>query len=419
MIIHGNNYYGIKERIERFPHNALFDPASLFRSGGLKADYVPPKTGSPAEFQNIGARSASSQTGYTGSVFQQPATRPSAQILGASTSSGGGGMNQDAKNAAFRAQGLGDIAPVGWEPQPAAPSLDFAAINQAIGELDAFEGETRTLLGGGEQQAEAFKSAAVSRAGQSKEQGLGAVEQRKTETKQAGSQAETEQRRGFSEIAQQFLGRFGRTGFGQGVTGALGEATLQNVGKIRAGVESTMQKLFQSAQEITSQFDTAVEEANYQAETIKTNSKAQLQQALAQIGAQRGALQSQKSELVNRALENYRQQIIDVNSRNTAFQQQIQLARFNADEAIRAAQAKAANTLQNLSSFSFTPGETKVVPLSDFGGAEQAGAFAGTQLPAGGTFTQSGQYGIFNVPSQKEQDPYTQFLQSQGVNVGQ
>ena len=300
------------------------------------------------------------------------------------------------------------------EQAPQAPGLDFGAINEALGSLDALEQETRSLLGKGETEAESFRTAAGSRAGKAKQEGLGAVTTREAQTKQAGSEAETTQRRGFSEIAQQFLGRFGRTGFGQGVTGALGESVLQNVGKIRAGVEQTMQQLFQSKQQIESEFNSAVEQANYQAEQIKNNARSTLQQALAQIGGQRGALQSQKADLVNRALENYRQQVIDVNARNTQFQQQIQMQKVQTDESIRLAQSKAANTIEKLASFSFSPGETKVVPLDQFGGAEQASQFAGTQLP-GVNFGTAGQYGVFQSPQAKEQDPYQQFLQSQGI----
>ena len=348
--------------------------------------------------------------GSTPDAFAQNQFIPQANVNFPSGQPGGGGGSGQPQLQ----QPGGGGQPTEGTPQE--PQFDFGAINEALGTLESLEGETRSLLGGGEQQAESFRTEATGRAQQAKEKGVGAVSEQERKTGFAGREAETQQRRGFSEIAQQFLGRFGRTGFGQGVTGALGESTLQNVGRIRAGVQETMQQLFTQKQEIETQLNTAIEQASFQSEQIKTQAKAQLQSALADIGSRRVALQSQKAQLVNQALEGYRQQVLDVNARNAAFQQQIELSRVRTDEAIREAQSRATNVINNLAEFSLAPGETRIMPISQLGGETGAQGFAGTQLPGGAQFSKAGQFGIFS--GQQEQNPLQQLLQSEGINVG-
>ena len=199
-----------------------------------------------------GLRSAGGQlTGGQRTINLVPsgsAAGPAPQILGTQDTGGqppGGGfgalLNQQTTTRSGgggggggQPQQPGQPGQPTFESAPSEPQLDFGAINEALSTLEGLEGETRSLLGGGGQQAEAFRGAAVGRAEQAKEKGLGAVSAQEAKTQRAGEEAETQQRRGFQEVAQQFLGRFGRTGFGQGVTGALGEATLQNVGRIRS-----------------------------------------------------------------------------------------------------------------------------------------------------------------------------------------
>lgn len=311
-----------------------------------------------------------------------------------STSGGGGGGGiQAPQGDSGGGQSL--------EGSPGQPQLDFGAINEALSTLQGLEDETRSLLGGGEKLAEKFQSSAEAQAQQGREKGISAVGAQERKTEATGQEAETQQRRGFQEISQQFLGRFGRSGFGQGVTGALGESTLQNIGKIRSAVQETVQQLFTQKQEIETQFNTAVEQAQFQAEQLKGQAKSALQSALSEIGSRRVALQSQKADLVNNALENYRQQVVSVNARNAQFQQSIDLAKFKTDEAIREAQSRASNVMNNLASFSLSPGETKILPLSQLGGADAGSQFAGTQLPGGTQFSQAGSYGIFSAPGQE------------------
>ena len=106
--------------------------------------------------------------------------------------------------------------------------------------------------------------------------------------------------------------------------------------------------------------------------------------------------------MVNRALEQYRQDILAVNARNAQAQQSINQIKLATDERIREAQTKAAMVTNNLASFSLTPGETKILPLTELGGQAGAQQFAGTQLPGGTQFSQAGQFGVFAAPAQKK-----------------
>lgn len=384
---------------------AFYESGGLWKSlsglfGGGGQQQRSPATGAPTP-----SPSPTGLTGQNGQPFSMPSVTPGRTVnqpVNMTPFSGGQPQPQPRPQGGGggpQGQVAGASTEFSMEGQPGEPQLDFSAINDALGRLDSFEQETRGLLGGGEAQAESFKSAAISRAEGSRAEGKAAVEAREGKNRKAGMEAEGQQRRGFSEIAQQFAGRFGRSGFGQGVIGQVAESTLGNIGKIRAGVEETVQQLFTQKQQIDQQLNQAVEQASYQAETIKQQGKAQLQQALGEIGQQRYALQSQKAGLVNQALENYRQQIIDVNARNQQFMQTVELAKVRTDEAIREAQARAANTMKELASFE--SGNTVYSPKTNFGVGGTAldtdQTQEGTQLPTG--FGEQGDYYTYPRPA--------------------
>ncbi|MEK7092450.1 MAG: hypothetical protein AAB907_02400, partial [Patescibacteria group bacterium] len=140
------------------------------------------------------------------------AASPAPQTLGAQTTgqpSGGGFgalLNQPTQQRPAGGGGGGQIQPQqpggGGQPTesaPGEPQFDFGALNEALGALGSLEEETRSLLGGGEQQAEQFRSAAEATAKGEKARGGAAVSEQERKTQVAGREAETQQRRGFSE----------------------------------------------------------------------------------------------------------------------------------------------------------------------------------------------------------------------------
>mgnify|MGYP004417311619 CR=1 FL=1 len=395
-----------------------FIPQAGARSSSQQLNYSP--TGRPV---------ASSVTG--GTIFQQPGGQqnvvpiaprqaikqfgqPSSQVLGATTS-GGGGQPQGSQLS-------GDQGQQGFQEQPSGVDTSYVdeLLNPAMSALEGLESETRSLLGGGEQQAEAYRGAAEAKATQAKKTGLGQVQTQEAGARTAAEEAEFQQRRGYGEISQQFGGRFGRSGFGQGVLGSIAENTLQTVGRIRTGLQGVVQELNTRRNQLEDIFNSAVQEANSEAENLKQNARGQLQNALSQIGQSRVALQTRKAELVNSALENYRQTVAQVNARNAEFGQQIALNKQQSDLRIQEAQAKANNSLQNLPSFSLSPGETKFIPLTDLGGQEGFDQFSGTQLPGGVQTGTAGQFGVFSSPGKKNltdvEAQYEELKRSQGIN---
>jgi ElaB/YqjD/DUF883 family membrane-anchored ribosome-binding protein len=293
------------------------------------------------------------------------------------------------------------------EQAPAGPDMGYleSLIQPALDTLSGLESDINRLYGEGGKEAEAFRAASEAKAKEKRGEAVGTVERQEAKARGAAGEAEKQQRRGFAEIAQQFLGKFGRTGFGQGVTGALGETTMQTLGKIRTGLQETVNELNIRRDQIEDIFNSQIQEANFEAENLKGNARSALQSALVDIRSRRATLQAARGEMIADALENYRQTVNAVNQRNTQFQQNLHLLRQETNEKIRQAQASAAMQLEKLPSFTLEAGETQFRPLSDIGlgGAtpEQITGF-GTQLPEGVSFGTAGQYGVLSKPKEEE-----------------
>ena len=140
---------------------------------------------------------------------------------------------------------------------------------------------------------------------------------------------------------------------------------------------------------------------------MKQSAKAQLQQALAGIGSARAELGMRRAEMVNQALENYRQQVIQINARNTAFQQNIAQIRFETDQRIREAQAKATSITENLEKWSLSPSETQFLPGNQAQGITPGdyGAFTATDV------------GPYTAITGKPKDDLTEKIKN--LNLGQ
>lgn len=324
---------------------------------------------------------------------------PRGQTLGASTSTNtGGGFSGSATPTQVQQPGAQPTGDQGYYEQAGGePDTSYIdeLLNPALASLDSLENETRSLLGGGERQAEEYRKSAETKATEAKNTGLGQVQAQGVKNANAANEAELQQRRGYSEIAQQFTGRFGRSGFGQGIVGSVAENTLQTVGRIRTGLQETINDLNVRKNQLEDIFNSAVQEATLESENLKQSARAQLQQALGEIGQSRVALQTRRAELVNSALENYRQAVAAVNQRNAAFQQQIYLNKQQADLKIQAAQTRATGILSNMKSFSMSEGETKFLSPQD---AEAMGLSGEGELPGGINYGSAGNFGVLTKP---------------------
>ena len=319
-------------------------------------------------------------------------------VLGAQAPTGGG-------QAAPTGGGGGGQQGPPQEAIPAEPSVNLEDLNTALDEINNLETETRGLLGGdigGE-----FQEAAFGRIGLGEEQAQEGIKTQREKGQRTAREGITEQRRGFSEISKQLLGRFGRSGFGLGVVGDIGARTLGNIANIRTKLQDSMSNLNTISSNFVKEFAQQRSEVEATVAQMKQDAKVQLQAALSQINAQRGLLRSAKNTVINNALSNYRQLVADINARNVAAKQQVDLLERQTNESIRKAQATARRQLDEIETFTLGPGQTRFGPATSFGlseepGAAELGAFQG-QLPAGFQFGVSGGAGILSAPGKEEE----------------
>ena len=286
------------------------------------------------------------------------------------------------------------------ESQQGPPSIDFdALIAPGLAALDQADQAAQAALGAREAEAEQFRVGETARAEEARTTGGQAVEKGQTQATTAAGAADVQQRRGLAEITQQLTGRFGRSGFGQGVIGQIGAQTLTNLSNIKTGLAETIQDLTVRRQNLEDVFNNTIKEVSAQTETFKQNAQAGLRQALATIGAERGQLQSQKALAVQQSVENYRQTIAAVNQRNTQFQQDFFLQKEAARQKVDSRLAQSQSLAENLEEFSLTKGQTRFLTtttLPDQG--QQVAAGTNVQVGTAGPFT------TFGLPGEEDKD---------------
>jgi len=169
---------------------------------------------------------------------------------------------------------------------------------------------------------------------------------------------------------------------------------MRNIANFRATLQEAVTQIDATRQGITEVTQAAIRETEAKAQDMKNRARAQLQTTLADIGKEKGFLQSRKMEMVMEAMNNYRDYIRDVNTRNTQFQQKLFLQRDQADAALKEKLAGATSQLQKLQFKTFEYGG-KQMPIS-FQPATGEAQYLGTQL---GIY---GGKGIGELPEEEE-----------------
>ena len=302
------------------------------------------------------------------------------QVLGATTAAPTGG------GAAPAPSGTGQIP---LEQAPQAPSIDFNAIIQpGLQALSQAEEAARGIFGAQEADIGAQEERGIAEAQRAEQEALGQVESQQAREERRGEEAVGEQRRGFSQLARNLAARFGAgISTGLGAEAIAGQQALRNISNIRAGLAETISDLNTRRQSIQDITRNAVREAESNANVLRQQARASLQQALADIGGRRGELQSRRAELVFSAVENFRNTVSQVNARNAAFQQQLFRDQQQADLTLRNSISRAQQTAQDLPTFELTPGQTRLIPTSQLG--DQPLVPEGTDITTGtvGPFT--------------------------------
>lgn len=315
--------------------------------------------------------------------------------------SGGGapktGQVLGARDGLFSTEG----APM--EQAPSQPSFDFdAIIAPALQSLSQAEEAARAIFGAGESEIDSSRESQLNRLTQQKTSGEQELASRRTKSEGTAQSAIDEARRGFSEISQGLGNRFGAgSSTGLGASALVGREAIRNIAGIRAGLQESLNDIENTKTGLEEIFNNSVREVEASTTAMKNRARAELQQALAEIGQSRGQLQSRKAEYIQQAMDNYRSQVADVNARNASFQQDLYVRRQSAEQQLAEASQRATQKLSELQPFSLSAGETKFIPIQQFGDKEGFDKYAGTQLPGGvqsGTF---GEYGVFSSPEKK------------------
>ena len=314
-----------------------------------------------------GAQQPSSQQPILGATTQSAPQQPTNSALAASqtappvagvttggTSGGGGGEPADSAFDKFRKMlaDTGSLNPAQMEEfqkllgeqQPSQPSEGdlMAAIQPGLDALTQTEEAQRQQneadLASIESETESFTTG---QQGELQRREAGFEQQRTRETGRVGEaigEVQTEEkgaiaeaRRSASELQRGIQARFGgTTGTGQFASELLGGQAVRGIAGVRQQAIKVAGDLRTRLQETIGQIDTETEnvrslvqqrvaDAERQMISLKDQSRANLQNALAEIGQQRGAL---KAQTQLDAINQFRADTQAINARNAQFKQQ-------------------------------------------------------------------------------------------------
>ena len=273
-----------------------------------------------------------------------------------------------------------------FETAQQAPSIDFdAIIAPALNALSQSETAAQGLFEADVSEIEQGGQGRRATAEAQLRSQTGGLEQRGRKTTSIAESAIGEARRGFSEIQQGLLARYG-TGVstGLGAAGIVGGKTIQAIGQIRAQLSESLNEIETAKTSVVETTNAAIREAEANTQVLKQRSRAELQQNLAQIGQLRGEIQSRKQELAYNAMELYRQSVADVNQRNTKFKQDIYLQAQKADQALKLAGVRAQQRISELNQPQYkilNPGQNLIQTNAEGGPRQVYGAPGGITNP--------------------------------------
>src|SRR3990167_482333 len=202
-----------------------------------------------------------------------------------------------------------------------------------------------------------------------------------TREEQRGESAIGEARRGFTELSKGLAARYG-TGIstGVGATAILGRESMRAIGQIRTNLQESVNDINLTRQAVEDQSNRAIRESEADAQSLKQQAGAQLQQSLAEIATRRGELQTKRMELILQARQNDQTSVANINARNVAFQQKVYLAQQDAQNKLKLAiervqsnvndiDAKLFNTSRGVEAYKVQGGNVTQIPIQRATGA--------------------------------------------------
>ncbi len=281
-----------------------------------------------------------------------------------------------------------------FEPVPTfqEPQYDIGPAMEALSQAEqAAEAEQAAGLKG----AEVARTGALGRITSSEQLQAEGLKRQQTQEEQKVTEAQAQQRRGFSEISQQFLGQYGNTGFGQGIRAGLGESIMRNIAGLSTELTKVTDNISFEKNRIVEENKRLQEEIEASFEFQKGNLRANLMRSLAEIGAKRGQLQSDRQQIIQQSINDYIDTVREVNSRNTSFRQEMFLRNQQiAQNADKAAQRQIQQYIANVDNWVKTGlmtgsqgrvalGQAGVSPFNQFAGTNVGRTATG---PTTGTF---------------------------------
>lgn len=251
------------------------------------------------------------------------------QVLGANTEASSGGGGGDSQLQQLEKINRNPIQEQEYqsllEQTPQQPSIDYNSIfapafealtQQEQANQSGYEAGLSEAEGGTVQRKAGLESEQEGRL-------AGFDQQRQEATGQTQSAVE-QARRQASELQQGIQARFGgTTGTGRFQSEILGAQATRNIAQNQSALQNTLGKIGQSEESLKTEVTNLINQEDQRLESTKLQLRSQLQQSLADVGREKGRLESEKAQLRINTLNQYQQVLADVNARNTAFKQQL------------------------------------------------------------------------------------------------
>lgn len=301
----------------------------------------------PTTFYNPAAAQASNLRGMTGApVYGTPTRQPvqtNPQPINIAPGNTGGGNGGDGGG------GGGNNIPV--QNIPSEPQIDYdAMIRPALEGLSAQEGAQQSGYEANLAQIDQQRAARAGQLGQTRQEALTGAEASRQRLSGQTESAVDEARRQFSEIQQGLQSRYGgTTGTGAFVESLAGREALKNIGQNRRALTEAIRDVDNQLESVKMSVGLAEDDLAYQADVQKQQAKAQLDNAMSAIRMAKGELLSKKVELAQNAMQFYRQQVADVDARNTGIKQQLYMQQRQHEMALAEKRAGYSNAIKRFS----------------------------------------------------------------------
>ena len=199
-----------------------------------------------------------------------------------------------------------------------APSLD-ELVGPAIQALEEFEGVAKRQymeVEPGAIGATEARGVREAEAEQTKAEAVGTT--RRAEEGRRTESAIGEARRGFSELQQGLISRFGTAiSTGLGAQSILGAEAMRNINNLRTAYTDFEGRMAQAENEVRVDVANRIQTIREQAEQSRSEARQNLMNVLAEINVRKAELKQGGAEVRLRALQDYRNTLAAVNQRNT------------------------------------------------------------------------------------------------------